>query len=103
MKCSVCGQETYNCSWEGDKCFSCREKERLAKLAEYLQNDEETETSCESDIICPYCGYRYEADFESDYCYNEGDYEEQCPECEKTFTISTSVSITYNTTRKEQK
>lgn len=98
--CSECGKETFNCSWEGSKCYSCREKERLQKLAVDLKADEEIETSCEDDIICPYCGFSWEPDFEADYYSSEGDYKEECPECGEDFTIETNVSITYSTYRK---
>lgn len=94
-KCK-CGNNIYGF---GNECYSCSEKTRKQKLAENLKNNEETETSYEKEIICPWCGYSYEPDFEDEYCYNEGDFEEECPECEKVFTISTDVDITYSTER----
>lgn len=46
-------------------------------------------------IVCPYCGYTFEDSWEFDgECDNE-----DCPECEKAFSWSRSVTIDYSTTK----
>lgn len=48
-----------------------------------------------SDIKCPYCDKTISDD---DYYFaKEGNYETECPDCDKKFEIETHVSIDYDT------
>lgn len=52
------------------------------------------------DIICPYCGYRFEDSWE----FNNGDEcvdDVVCHSCEKTFDLVVDYSVTYSTYKKE--
>jgi len=45
-----------------------------------------------TEIVCPYCGYKYR-----DSCEFADDDEEDCAECGKTFKFVREVSVTYST------
>lgn len=101
-KCKICGKaiDSFDYKYQGGLCFSCAEKEKHRKLAEALQEDEETETDFEDEVVCPYCGFRIK-DEENDFVnWGEGDYE--CPECGKTFEFEAHIEVTYSTRRKQQ-
>lgn len=51
-------------------------------------------------IICPHCGYSYQAD-PCDGDASEDPKEDECGECGKEFIRYASISITYHTKRKE--
>ena len=99
--CKVCGKQIseYEHDWKDGLCFGCYERQQEMKLASKLQNNIVTETNCEQDIVCPYCGYRMEDDDSYFIREQEGEYE--CPECEKTFYFQACIDITYSTQRKE--
>lgn len=67
---------------------------------EWYRNFEE-----DSDIICPYCGKKYEPTYGETYigdkcvdCYEEGEQGEfTCDECGKKFTLSAEMSWNYST------
>lgn len=49
-----------------------------------------------SDINCPYCNAEQEINHDDGYGYEEGiSHEQQCDDCEKTFTYTTSVVFYY--------
>ena len=101
--CKICrkGIIDYEHDYKDGMCFDCSKKAAEEKRAFRLQNDEETETLYEKDVVCPYCGYRIEDD---EYYFLEEEYGEyDCPECEKTFTFQAHREITYCTQRKELK
>ena len=79
--------------------FECKDKSSAEQLKKDLQENKETETFYESDVVCPYCGYRI-ADIES-YYVRQGQGEEQCPNCNKVFYFETNIEITYSTSRKD--
>lgn len=99
--CKICGKETseYNHTYEGDKCYSCQKEIREQEQAEALQNNEEIETFYERDIVCPWCGCRFEDD--DGYFARTGDGEYDCPECGKEFYFQVDIEVTYSTQRKE--
>lgn len=102
VKCSECGKPTFAFSWVvKPKCAECNRKAHLMELQRNLQSGGETSTSCEDDIICPYCGEIYEIEDEYDL-YSEGEHEIECPFCEKKFKVDTHVSITFDTERIEE-
>lgn len=60
---------------------------------------------CDDEIICPYCGKKYEPTYEETYiggkdvdCYKEGEQGEFiCDECGKKFILSTEMKYEYIT------
>lgn len=100
-KCINCGREidSFDYKYQNQLCFSCAKKERQRKLAEKLQEDEETETDFEDEVVCPYCGYRMQDDC-GDFV-SEGSGEYDCPECGKTFEFEAHIEVTYSTRRKQ--
>lgn len=99
--CKICGKEIseYTHLYENDLCYFCQKEVREREQAEALQNNEETETYCEHDIVCPWCGCRFKDD--CGYFAREGDGEYDCPECGKEFYFQADVEVTYSTQRKE--
>lgn len=56
------------------------------------------ETFSNEYLICPYCGHREEADFETFFSNDiECNEEHDCEECGKTFIASRSVIYCYET------
>jgi hypothetical protein len=49
-----------------------------------------------NEIVCPWCGYEMGDSFEM-----PEDGEEECSECEKTFSYCRNVSVSYSTNRKQ--
>ena len=50
-----------------------------------------------SDINCPYCEAAQDINHDDGYGYEEGvSHEQQCEECDKYFTFTTSVSFYYD-------
>ena len=50
-----------------------------------------------SDVKCPYCGTEQEINHDDGYGYEEdGDYEQGCAHCDKTFKFRTSIMYYYN-------
>jgi endogenous inhibitor of DNA gyrase (YacG/DUF329 family) len=48
------------------------------------------------DVNCPYCGKPQDIDHDDGYGYEEGvTHQQQCVECDKTFTYTTSISFYY--------
>lgn len=56
--------------------------------------------SDDCDVICPWCGYAYQAE-SSDYGKHE--YDENCHHCEREYSVYEEYSITYHTRAKEEK
>ena len=49
------------------------------------------------DIECPYCGFEQEINHDDGYGYGEDDiYQQQCGNCDKYFTYTTSISFYYD-------
>jgi DNA-directed RNA polymerase subunit RPC12/RpoP len=61
LKCIKCGGQisSYDALYCGAACYACRDKAEKDALARSLLAGEETETSGEDDIVCPFCGARY--------------------------------------------
>lgn len=62
--CKICGKEIheYSHTYENDLCYSCQKEMREQQQAQALQSNDITETFYEDDIVCPWCGYRFEDD-----------------------------------------
>lgn len=100
-KCKICGKERYMSPWE-DICYTCMCKKHLDDVKQNILSGEETETSCESDVICSWCGEKQEYDID-DYEIYEEDYPEmQCHDCKRYFYLDVSVSYHYSTERIEE-
>ena len=49
------------------------------------------------DVECPYCKKYQEINHDDGYGYEENQvYSQQCSDCDKTFTYTTSISFSYN-------
>lgn len=99
--CKICGRKIseYNHTYENDLCYSCQKEIREREQAQELQNNEETETFYENDIVCPWCGRRFEDD--DGYFVRTGDGAYECDECGKEFYFQADIEVTYSTQRKE--
>lgn len=50
-----------------------------------------------SDVNCPYCGADQEINHDDGYGYEEDSiHQQECVECDKTFTYTTSISFSYD-------
>lgn len=84
-------------------CFSCMKDEDERKLTEGILSGEVEGTDCEDDIVCPWCGTRYEPfDIDEDCSFmDESEYEKKCYMCDHSFVYQATVSITFETRRVE--
>ncbi|HFI0465552.1 TPA: hypothetical protein ACGOY9_000986 [Streptococcus suis] len=82
-------------------CFSCMRDENDKKLTEDIISGEVVETECEDDIVCPWCGTRYDSfDVDEHHSFmDEGEYKMHCYECDNDFIYQAEVSITFSTRR----
>lgn len=97
--CITCGRMfTAFDSWEKE-CYSCKIESERRTVKEAILSGETTETHCEQDIICPWCGETIEPDCECREAYEDGEHEFACPECDKVFCLETTVSYSYSTKR----
>lgn len=99
--CKVCGKERYMMSWE-DTCYTCCCEQHLSEIKQNILSGEETETSCEDEVICPWCGEVQEYDIDDYEIYEEGSHEMQCQDCNKKFRMTTNVSYSYDTEQLEE-
>ena len=51
----------------------------------------------ECNVICPYCGYAYQAEAED---YDETEREEECYKCKKEYIVYQSFEVTHHTRTK---
>jgi hypothetical protein len=47
------------------------------------------------DVECPYCGARQDINHDDVYGYSEDLHQQECHECDKTFTFSTGIIYCY--------
>ena len=76
-----------------------KRKEWIEESIKEMDEGEDGQFDFENNIICPWCGDEWYADFEDDYYADEGEHETQCYSCDKAFIIDTNVSITYSMRR----
>lgn len=98
--CKVCGKPREMLSWE-DTCYTCTENLHYAELKEKILSGEETETSCEDEIVCPWCGERLDCSDDYDLLC-EGTHDLECYGCGRPFEVYTNVSYSYDTKRTEE-
>ncbi len=54
------------------------------------------------EIICPYCGYEFSDSWEYNRRMEGGDSTElECPECDKKFTATMDIEITYKSHKRK--
>ena len=104
-KCCKCGKIFFGFSWDTNtKCYNCLKLENLEAIQMAIKDgDEDVDTYSSDYVICPYCGHAMEPDLGyADWpeIYEDGSHDTECPECGKTFTLSTSVSYSWETERK---
>lgn len=75
------------------QCAPCEKTEKEARIKKRISKRFDHEYSDE--VICPHCGYEHGDSWEM----GEGDNE--CSECEKPFSMSRNVSVTYSTEKLE--
>jgi endogenous inhibitor of DNA gyrase (YacG/DUF329 family) len=53
-----------------------------------------------NDVKCPYCGADVEINHDDGYGYDEDEiHQQECPECEKVFVYTTSISISHDASK----
>ncbi|HFI0607024.1 TPA: hypothetical protein ACGO4H_001713 [Streptococcus suis] len=82
-------------------CFSCMKDENERQLTDRILSGVVVETEYEDDIVCPWCGTRYDSfDVDENYSFvDEGEHVTHCYECDHDFTYQADVSITFSTRR----
>ncbi len=106
--CERCGKEANLLSWE-TKCYKCMKIEALEAVQEAIRTaepGEEIDTYSSDYVICPYCGEATDASDWGSYdyeIYEDGDHECECGECGNTFVLTTSISYSWETSKKENK
>lgn len=98
INCEICGKPFKSYCYE-TRCYKCNIEKYNTDIKEGIQSGEETSTYGESEVFCPWCGEMLEGDCETSEFYEDGTHVFQCYECEKEFTLSTSVSFSYSTER----
>ena len=102
--CKRCGKIAQMMSFE-DYCYACliqNELERVQLSVKEAEPGEDPDTFSSDFVICPYCGHALPndlgyADFPE--MYEEVDHKLTCPECDKDFRLTTSVSYSWETER----
>ena len=62
-----------------------------------------TDTICEPNIICPYCGYEDEMSCDKRDDFDPGSTTPvECPDCGKVFNCEMEVEVTFTTYKKEK-
>lgn len=74
-------------------CRDCVPKKRL------IDSGEPTEFDDTDEIVCPYCGHRYEDSYECGA--NDEYFEEECENCGREFNVTRIIDISYDTKPKE--
>lgn len=101
--CARCRKEKDLLSWE-TKCGACLLEEAEERTVADIQSGDETSTSCEDNVICPWCGCVYKtnvgyADWPE--IFEDGEHDMVCEECGKPFRMTTNISYSYDTERLE--
>ena len=108
--CKRCGKERW--VWDADGiCSTCHQEIKQEKIQkdfdDFYKDAEEGETFdtwSDEFVICPYCGYAIPTDLgyeDFPELYEDGGHDIDCPECEKSFVLETSVSYSWETKKKE--
>lgn len=97
IQCDMCGDlmtKRWGETIDGKTyCCDCVPKKRL------IDSGEPTEFDGIDEIVCPYCGHRYEDSYE---CGGNDEYfEEECEDCGREFNVTRIIDISYDTKPKE--
>lgn len=97
IHCDMCGDfmsKRWSETIDGKPyCRDCVPKKRL------IDSGEPTEFDDTDEIVCPYCGHRYEDSYE---CGGSDEYfEEECEDCGREFYVTRIIDISYGTKPKE--
>ena len=96
--CERCGKTIKSYCYE-TMCYKCSKEKNLEGIKESILSGEKLSTYGEDEVICPWCGEVLEVDCETDELYVDGQHVMRCYDCNKEFTLSTSVSYSYSTER----
>ncbi len=80
----------------------CKPKMICKEIGIEIVVDEKIDTEMTSEIVCPYCGYKFDASYE---CFGDeygdgAEIETDCDSCEKGFKVTMSLSVDYSSYRK---
>lgn len=98
MKCRICGEEIM--FDVNGLCFVCDLETACERIEKMFQDDELIESIDESDVVCPYCGWRTQDD-EGEFII-KGEGEERCYHCGKVFRFYVEQVAYYSTERIEE-
>ena len=108
-KCERCGKEdSVWIDWEykvlGNRlCYSCKKEKERQKEKETILNTEPDEDyrpySDDNGYYCPYCGEFNDMNHDFYELYEDGDHEVECHFCNKSFTVTTYVSYSFESRR----
>jgi len=77
------------------QCQPCEKAERKVRIK--ARKAEGFDYEYTDEVVCPHCGYEYGDSWEM------RDGEHECPECEKSFDLVREVSVSYTTSKIEDK
>ena len=78
-------------------CTKCKYETADGHASVVRSSHGEIEHDCTDEITCPYCGYEFSESWE----YGRDHGEIECHECDKSFTYSRDIQVTYATSRME--
>lgn len=94
-RCEDCGQWIFKSSPSTGKakCYGCRQFVTTTK-----------DVTHESRLRCPHCRHSFDAVADGDDCERcaEGEHSVCCPECERDFSIYTTIRFSYKSPELEQ-
>lgn len=100
--CISCGikradldQTPWGARYGAFQCQPCEKAKRQSDIEARISKGFEHEYTDE--VVCPHCGYNFSDSWEM----SEGEHD--CHECEKSFTMSRDVTVTYETAKKKAK
>lgn len=77
-------------------CVPCENKRRKKAVDEFqAQEHDDFDFMYNDEIVCPWCGYKYNPEDTYDDC------EQECPNCAKTISIEIEHHMTFSTARVE--
>ena len=107
--CLTCGKKRKDLTgypWGhkgGFVCQDCEEKRRADKIEKFAKENENEEDFYDDNVsICPYCGHGNTDDDGAEEYHMDGDYEMVCGECDSEYSMSTRISYSYTTSKKEK-
>lgn len=96
--CISCGR-AFDAFWHETMCYKCHVELYRNDIKNQILTGEHSSTECEENVFCPWCAEMIEGGCEDHEFYEDGTHIYRCPECNKEFTLETSVSYSYSTQR----